>query len=252
MRRRREEESEHEDRERWLVSYADFITLMFAFFVVLYATSEKNLGRAEEFQESINKYLIKVAGGVGVGGAPQTAYQAQELDTAIEPPLPTYPRASPAARQAQRQMEIFIESELSREDIEAGILDIALDDYGVRLSLSSLYLFERESAQFNPEALGLLNRMASMLRRLDRKMIVESHTGSEPLKTSRYPSHWELSSARATSLIRYLARVHQFEESDLIAVSYGSQRPLKPGSGPESERLNNRLDLLILTDDSPL
>ncbi len=252
MKRRRREEPEHEETERWLVSYADFITLLFAFFVVLYATSEKNLGRAEEFQESIQKYLIKVGGVPGTGGTPQTAHQAQELDTPIEPPLPTYPRTTREAREAQRQIEAFVEEQISQENIDQAILDIALDDYGVRLSLSAHYLFLPEEAQFRREALDILNRVGILLRRLDRKLIIESHTDSLPLQSQAYPSHWELSSARATSLIRYLVRVHQFEESDLIAVAYGSQRPLKPGRDQDSHRFNNRLDLLILTDDSPL
>src|SRR3989344_8484573 len=131
--------------ERWLISYADFITLMFAFFAVLYATSEKDLEKSKEFQESIKRYLIK-AGSFGESG--QQIQQGEKNNAVIEPPIQTYKNGRPEPMELLDQAETFIETKLTAEERKKYITDISADDWGVRISLPSVALFSNHSEKF--------------------------------------------------------------------------------------------------------
>src|SRR6185437_12293789 len=118
------EEKEPSGQDRWLVSYADFITLMFAFFAVLYATSQKDFEKEKNFQESIKKYLIK-AGAFGESG--QQIQQGQKNNSVIEAPIETYNRPKPEAVKALDEAQGFVQAKLSKKERDRYVFDVASD-----------------------------------------------------------------------------------------------------------------------------
>lgn len=241
---------EHEDNpDRWLVSYADFITLLFAFFTVLYATSQANLEKAKEFEQSIKKYLIK-AGAFGSSG--QDINQGQIHNSPIDQPVKTFPQAADQeVDETQKKIEIFLEQNLSDDELERVLRDVSSDGPGVRISLAADEIFAEASARLKPKALPVLDKLAHLLAESKTKILVESHTDDSPIKSDLYPSQWELSANRATTVVRYLIKVRKIDGQRLAAVSYGPERPVVPNDSEPNRRRNQRLDFLILNESSP-
>ncbi len=239
-------ESEDENREgqdRWLVSYADFITLMFAFFIVLYATSERNKEKTEKFQESIKRYLIKagVAGGTG-----EKLEQNEKFNTVIEAPIATFQKTKTPPEEDLNLVETELEKIFSPEELKKYILDISNDDFGVRIVLINPSLFAQGSTQFNSEALGFLNKMGAFLAKVNKKILVEGHSQAH---NTAYSNEWEFASARAVTFVRYLSKVHKVDSSKLIVMSYGSQRPYEPSNAKQAAIMNERLEVVIMNGD---
>lgn len=235
-----EEESEN-SHERWLVSYADFITLMFAFFVVLYATSEKDIEKTKEFQESIKRYLIK-AGAFGESG--QQIKQGDKFNTVIEPPIQTYQQAKPETIDTLDKTESFIESKVSADDRKKYILDVTADEWGVRVTLANAALFAPGSEKFQPEAVKFVERFSDLLTQTKRKVLIEGHVSAN--ETGNFNSTWDFASARAVNLLRFMQKKQNFPGKKLGAASFGDSRQLY--EGPQSA-LNSRLEVVLLNQD---
>ncbi len=240
------EDDNNSSNDRWLVSYADFITLLFAFFTVLYATSERNLEKTEKVQESFKKYLIK--GGGSFGGSADTVNQGEKFNTPIEPPIPTFQKGNQEAENTLSDVETELESLFAKEDVKKYILDVASDEMGVRIVLKGGELFADDAIQFRPGAMPFLKQLGTVLSRYNKKFLIEGHSQSH---NSTYSNEWEFASARAITLVRYFAKVHKIDNARLISMSYGNQRPMDP-SKTKQPMLNERLELVILNGDSPL
>ncbi|MBK8204149.1 MAG: OmpA family protein [Bdellovibrionales bacterium] len=250
MRKRRSASDESESHDRWLVSYADFITLMFAFFAVLYATSDINKEKSQEFQESIKKYLIQFG---AAGGSGAEVNQGVKENSPIDQPIKTYQTdGANKTRETLEQTELFIEEILMKGKGKGLILDIAAIESGVRITLKASALFAQDSLKFRGEALEPLDALCSYLKGTGRKLVIESHTNKGPVPNSSFPSQWEFASGRATSFIRYLVRRYNYPSERLVAVSYGSERPLFSESDKANYPNNQRLEIVILTNDNLL
>lgn len=257
MRKRTKKHEEHENHERWLVSYADFITLLFAFFVVLYATSSQNTEKEKQFEESIRESLklpggasgSPGAGGSGGGGAAQTLAQQAGLET----PRPGGDGQERLANNAdtQEKMEKEIGQKFSGEE-KAVVTSLRHDMFGVRMSLAASMLFPTGSAKMRREAMPIMDKIAQLMKGNQFKMLVEGHTDDQPIPAGgQYDSNWELGSARATQVVRYLSKVHGVPEARLAAVSYADQRPLVPNTSEENRMKNRRIEILFVTGESP-
>jgi chemotaxis protein MotB len=239
MRKRKTEEL-HESHERWLVSYADFITLMFAFFVILFATSEQSLEKTKQVENSIRQYLVKM-GAMGDSGS--KVNQGAEYNTPIESPLKVFPRGSEETQKVQKKIESFMFSQLSGTQLEKLVKDISPDSYGVRITLEADQIFERGGSQMKKSALIALDQVAKLVKESHRRILIEGHSDETQFLSDKYPSVWELSSMQASKVLRYLSKVHKVEESKMATVAFGNQRPLPP--------YNRRIDILVLTEDLP-
>ena len=232
--------------ERWLVSYADFITLMFAFFAVLYATSQHDVEKAKDFQESIKKFLMKGAGGVAAGG-PAQIEQTQKGDSAIEQALPTYKQTKTEAATKLDEAEEFLEAKLTAEERARYVIALDADDWGVRLTLKNEAVFAEGSDRFRPEALPFLNKVGEWLKASSRKVFIEGHVGAG--ETGSFRNAWDFASARAVNLLRYLEKKHGLEARRLAAASLADSRPLF-GNGHAVQ--NSRLEVVLLNGDLDL
>lgn len=240
------EEQDHGSRDRWLVSYADFITLLFAFFTILYATSERNMEKTKEFQDSVKKYLIKAG---AFGGSGEKINQGERFNTVIEPPIETHDQAKPDVENVKGKLETELEEALSPEDLRKVVLDISSDDLGVRVVLAGQQLFADGSTQFRPAVLTILKKIGGVLQKFNKKVMIEGHSQE---KAAPYNNDWEFAAARAITMVRYLSKVHKIESNRLMALSYGSQRPYDDKKSKNAERLNERLEVVILNGDIAL
>jgi chemotaxis protein MotB len=238
-----EEEAGH---ERWLVSYADFITLMFAFFVVLYATSNKDLSKAKEFQESIKKYLIKgsMAGGAGAGGMAPQVNQAEKYNSVIESPLPTFKKDEKEIASALDTAEQLIEKSLTAEEKNLYLQDLISDEWGARISLKAEALFADGSDKIKKDAIPFMGKLARILSDSQRKLMIEGHVASG--ENGEFRSTWEFASARALTLLRFVQIKEKIPAGRLAALSLGESRPIFHNG---NEKRNSRVDVILLSGD---
>jgi chemotaxis protein MotB len=237
-------EEEYENYEWWLVSYVDFIILLFAFFTVLYATSQKDISKAIEFQRSVK---IAFRSLVPVGG-PLGEFPDNKVDTQIiQPPIDVVPRDGTGPNEMTDYVERQVDKNFTAED--RAELDVWRDDRGTRLRVAEGLLFDAGEALLKPESLPKLNKVAKMIRNTNRKVYIEGHTDSIPTKTERFPSNWELSSARASTIARFLTQIGGVKPENITVVGYASNKPLELNDTPEHRAKNRRIEVLIVTDE---
>lgn len=239
-----EEESMGANRERWMVSFADFLTLMFALFVVLYATSNRDLEKTKNFQDSIKRFLIKAG---AFGGTGEKVNQGEKYNSPIEPPIQTFNSATPLSQETFDEAEKFVEEQLTEGDRSRYVLDMRLDELGVRITLSGAALFAADSVKFQNQAVPFLDRIGQLLKQVGRRVMVEGHYDRSDFSSAAFPSAWEFAGARATTLVRFLIKRHKMAPDLFMPISYGASRPITEG-----KKENNRLEIVILTEELPL
>lgn len=236
-----------EDSKRWLISYADYTTLLFAFFVVLYSTSEMNLIKVKELEQSLREQFTNLRGS---GGG--IAYNQEHSDSAVSPPIQTFDWKKHGGQKTLKNIEVYMESKLSPSEIQKKVQNIGKEELGIRISLAASSLFEPKSSELKPQALSMLNKIGQWIKEKKYKILVESHIdGQLSLSRSSYASHRDLTADRSTEVVRYLVQKHKISPFRLIGVSYGSSRPIVSEDSPFFRNKNNRTDFLILTEDSP-
>jgi len=228
-------------QDRWLVSYADFITLMFAFFAVLYATSVKDIEKTKEFQESIKRYLIK-AGAFGESGAQMN--QGTKNNSPIDSPIQTFNPTKPETVAVQDEAEVYFESHLTKEERRKYITDIAADDWGVRIIIPSSTLFSGNSEKFREDALPFINKLSELAAKTKRKILVEGHVAEK--ETGTFKSTWEFASSRSVNMVRFIQTKQHMSASQLASATLGDSRPLYQN---EKKSLNSRLEIVLLNPD---
>lgn len=240
---------EHENHERWLVSYADFITLLFAFFVVMYATSTQNTEKEKKFENSIreNFKLPSSPGGGAMGGNGANSQDGEASGSGPDKAHANLVRAAELQEKYEKKI-----SEQNDEDLKKIAASLRHDAIGVRMSLAASSFFPSGSAKIKPSALRTLNKLGELLKNSSYRVLVEGHTDDQPVaKDSGYESNWELGSARATQVVRYLAKVSGVDPQRMAAMSYADQRPLVKNTSEENRAKNRRIEILILTGDNP-
>ncbi|MGE0527006.1 MAG: flagellar motor protein MotB [Bdellovibrionales bacterium] len=240
---KRSDSGEHEENshERWLVSYADFITLMFAFFAVLYATSEKNLEKSQEFQESIKRYLVK-AGAFGDSG--QKVSPGDIKNTVIEPPLETFNTANPETVKMLDQAQTFLETHLSEQERKTYILDLSADDWGVRITLPASALFAPRSEKFREDAMPFIKKLSGLLAQTERKVLIEGHVDRG--ETGSFRTSWDFASARAVNVLRFIQARERLPSSRLAVASFADSRPLFEN---RKKGANSRIEVVLMNQD---
>ncbi len=260
--RRKKAHEEPENHERWLVSYADFITLMFAFFVVLYATSTQNADKEKKFEKSIREEMKMPgepsggSGGQGGGLAGANGGLGSSLSRAANPNMPD-PQGGErqhnrmvASAELQEKIENKLASAAEVKGLQEAVGSLRSDAVGVRMSLAASSFFPSGSAKLKKESLQTLDKVADILKSTKYRLLIEGHSDDQPLAPgSGFETNWELSSARASQVIRYLAKVHSIDPKRMAAMSYADQRPVVPNTTEANRAKNRRIEILILTGD---
>jgi chemotaxis protein MotB len=246
---RKRPQAEHENHERWLVSYADFITLLFAFFVVMFASSQTDKAKAQEVSEAVKNALEKgrvkaavheILGGTidrkgkgsaqlrGAGGAPKVAKDAK--------PDP----------KVNLQPEMQLLTDELQSDIKEGKLEIHMESRGLVVSLEQHAFFPSGEDTVDPETYPMLEKVAKVLARLPNSVRLEGHTDSVPIHTDRFASNWELSAARAVRVMELLTDRFGVPRQHFSVAGYAATAPVDTNGTPEGRAHNRRVDVVIL------
>ncbi len=238
---------EHENLERWLVSYADFITLLFATFVVLYALAQVDATDFAKLEDSLKHAFSQNSlfdGQEAVMSGSDSVFDQQQANSFIPSLMVEY--ISP-----KYEEDSFKEiAESIKKLSEMGELDgitAKITEKGLLLTFKDSYLFAPGSAYLAPEARKLLDKVGVLICKkfILHSMLVEGHTDSHAMKSNQFPSNWELSSARSCSVVRYLINRFQFSPSLFSAIGYADTRPLETSISPK-DPANRRVEILIL------
>lgn len=237
---RKKKHEEHENHERWLVSYADFITLLFAFFVVLYATSSQNIEKERKFEDSV-RASFKLAGGFGERSQNSGGPFGQVFD-----PFDMIQKKDIGNAELEDSLERILRKNMTEEEKKQTISSIRRDRDGVRISLAASEFFPSGSSKLRLPALKTLDKIAKVLKLTDRNIIIEGHTDDQMIAGGNIETNWELASLRATSVVRYLVKYQDVNPRYLSAVSYGEQKPLVPNINEENRNKNRRIEIVIV------
>ncbi|MBM5569974.1 MULTISPECIES: flagellar motor protein MotD [Deefgea] len=245
---RKQRHEEHENHERWLVSYADFITLLFAFFVVMYAISSVNEG----------KYKVLSNALVDAFQQPQTSAPKVQLDNQTikgAPPklmvipapsaLPSNPKLDEQA-QKMRGMAGDLRQSLGNL-IDQGKVKVTQSKRGIAVEISDSILFDTGRADLQSSSQEALLAIASLVQNSDNLIQVEGHTDNQPIRAGQFPSNWELSAARAASVVRLFEQAGVAPQR-MAAIGFGEFRPMDTNDQAQGRAKNRRVTLNILAD----
>ncbi len=237
---RRKREEDRDNHERWLISYSDFITLLFAFFVVMYATSSINEGKYRVFGDSLsNAFLNKPAAPPRVEKIPKVVEKKKPVVTEDEKKLLEEQR-----RERMRGIAQDILSVMSPL-VKVGKVRVMQSNVGVTVEINASLLFKSGQAALEPDSVKALQAVAAVLKDDNHDIQVRGYTDDAPISTSSFPSNWELSSARAASVVRLFAD-NGVNPSRMVVEGYAENDPVDSNSTPEGRSRNRRVTILIL------
>jgi len=239
---------EHENLERWLVSYGDFITLLFATFVVLYALSQIDISEFGKLEDSIKKAFNApslLEGSDALLEGKDSILDASSADSVIAPLMLEYV----SQKYEEKSFKDIKESiDQMKENGDLNGVDAKITDAGLLISFKDDFLFYSASATLTDKAMKTLDNIGVLIgeKFALHYIRVEGHTDNQPINSYIYPSNWELSSARAGSIIRYLIQRFKFMPNIFTSIGYGDTRPVINNDTPENRAKNRRVEILIL------
>jgi chemotaxis protein MotB len=220
-------QDDHENADRWLLTYADLITLLLGLFVILYTVSKID---GEKYGR-----IIAALGGI-FGRDPATVVAASPV---------IGPTGAAPARTERFKVERAIASSIP---IDNSTISVTQNERGVTVHIMDELLFASGSADLKPGALALLSNLAAALRTLPNDIRVEGHTDDVPIQTAQFPSNWHLSVARAVNTAHYMVNTCHLVPERVSVVGYSSYHPLVPNSSDANRAKNRRVDIVIITD----
>jgi chemotaxis protein MotB len=241
MKRRRQRE-EVDNHERWLVSYADFITLLFAFFVVMYALSTVNEGKYRILSDSVSTAFRNVH-----------LNTMSQLPTAAPLPIQVLPKPKPATksqdetRLKQREKMRSVANDIVKVMaplVAEGKVRVIETSRGVTIEINDSVLFAPGQAVLQPPLVKAMTAIADVLVPTEFPITIEGHTDNVPIKTQQFPSNWELSAVRATTVLRLFADTGVAPER-LTAIGYADTHPVESNGSVEGRARNRRVTILI-------
>ncbi|WP_263768722.1 flagellar motor protein MotD [Propionivibrio soli] len=240
---RRKIEDERDNHERWLVSYADFITLLFAFFVVMYALSTVNEGKYRVLSES----MISAFRNVHVNTSSQQLPATVAPQVSVAPKPAILARTQDAAKQRQRDKMRNVAKDILQVMaplIEQGKVRVLETSRGVSIEINDSVLFSPGQALLHPASAKAMRAVAEVLAPTEFPITIEGHTDNVPINTLQFPSNWELSAVRATTVLRLFAESGVAAER-LTAIGYADTRPVEPNLFADGRARNRRVTILV-------
>ena len=235
------DQNEASGSHRWMVSYADFITLLFVLFLVLYAKLPKQI-------EVPAPQLQPLHGPMITGLRPR--HVRPPLQVAAQFAMPPIPAARSQQKEQTQQKQQVMWQELTQtlsELVQAGDITLVTREQGLLLEIRDTALFASGTAQPAAQAGSILARIADVLAKDANLVVVEGHTDDVPIQTAQYPSNWELSSARAASVVRALQE-HGISPNRLTASGLAETKPISRNDTPQGRSENRRVSLLVMSD----
>jgi len=257
MKRSRPKFEEPENHDRWLVSYADFITLLFAFFVVMYSSSSVNQLKYSQLSSAMTTAFNRpkvdsgeINGEKQEDGEPNPPTRSiNKIPQIIEPIAPPKTKNDPSLIKQDKinQMEKELTKAL-KPFILSGKIGVTQTPRGLRIDIKDSFLFNPGSVKIaNTEGFDTLEQIAPILLQSGQSIEIEGHTDNAPIKNKSFPSNWELSAIRATTVLNVFAQ-KGIGEDRLSASGFGASRPIASNDTAEGKSLNRRVSIVILRD----
>jgi chemotaxis protein MotB len=250
---RRKKAHAMENHERWLISYADFITLLFAFFVVMFASSQTDKNKAQAMSDSIKNALGKdqiTTAITGIlGGAPGLREQgnAQRKGPGGSKKDATE-RAAAAAKIAELIPSLQMLRSQLKGEIESGMLQVSMEPRGLVISLRQAAFFPPGQDTIDAGTYSTIQKLATVILAVPNKVRLEGHTDAVPIHNARYRSNWELSAARGVTMLELLTSRYHVPENRLSVGGYAETIAIASNLTPEGRAQNRRVDIVILNE----
>ena len=253
-------EPEKDESKAWLDSYADAMTLLLAFFIMLFAFSLVDEQKFLEFKFGVNQALGKpnptIEGGLGILEAGNGVSELVSSPPAVQesggssnnPLLGDTDGDGQISAEEAEQLEEALKEALTLINADAFVV-IERDGRGVVLSFDERVLFRSGDSSINPDGQIVLRAVAQVLATFDNQVIVEGHTDNVPTTGTRWPTNWELSTSRATTVLRFFTEIAGLEEVRFAAAGYSDTRPRASNSTADGRSKNRRVEVVVLIED---
>lgn len=263
----KKEPEKHANHERWLVSYADFITLLFAVFTTLYAMSQTDKKKVDEVVASLREsfgYSVTASAGQRsiLESKDVRVVPAIKPEMAIVPMVRNMPTVGPkggggtsgkgkgkAEEKEFKEIMSAIEAYLIKQGAQNKV-SLSISRRGLVVSLKEAGFFDSGSAVIKQSGYQLLNTIIEAMTQYSNPLRIEGHTDNVPISTAQFPSNWELSTARATNVLRYMLKTYEIEPNSISVTGYGEFRPTTDNSSSEGRAKNRRVDIVLLSGES--
>ena len=247
----------HENHERWLVSYADFITLLFAFFVVMFASTQADKTKARAVSESVKdalehgQFSNTLSTVLGRGKHensrppvnPERVKQSENLPPQSAPPAPRQPPADLTKSLATLERGLG-------EELKSGKIGLKLEGRGLVINLREATFFASGDDTVSPASMPILAKIAAEIQSIGNPIRLEGHTDSQPIHNTRFRSNWELSAARSIAMLELLNQKFGIVTDRLSVGGYGENAPVDSNDTDEGRAHNRRVDLVILSEEA--
>ncbi len=227
MRKKRKEVKSHENVERWMVSYADFVTLLFCFFTAMYAISNVDTNKLEKFASS-----MKTAFNDG-----EKVKNFSVIDD-VQVLLPTSAETESSIRE-------MLSTIIKESD---GSLDVKRDKRGIVIAVADKMLYKSGSAELKEDAVNFLDQLVQPILEYPNPVRIEGHTDNIPIHTKSFPSNWELSASRAINVAKYFVDKHDVDPGRITSIGYAEHKPVASNDSPDGRAKNRRVDIVLLSD----
>lgn len=229
MFRKKSNNEEPHNTDRWLLTYADLITLLLGLFVILYAMSKIDA-------ERYTKIVMAMS---GVFGSSDKVFTGSKFD--VREPLLS--EIEIEKKLIQGEINAVLES-----SVKSGLVSVNYNERGITVHLMEELLFETGKAEIKNNSLAVLDSLAEILRTLPNEIRVEGHTDNVPINTARFPSNWHLSVERAVATAYYLITRHKLTAEKISVAGYSEYHPIAPNDTPANRARNRRVDIVIVTN----
>jgi chemotaxis protein MotB len=239
----------HQNHERWLVSYADFITLLFAFFVVMFATAQKDKNKQKELAEAVReafKHGQLTAAITGIIKQKKVTPDGKG-DTRQNPTSPPPQSKLPPATHADLVKTAEKLQKALEPELKSGKLSIEITGRGLVISLREAAFFASGDDALNPSSFSMLEKIAPVIQAITNPVRLEGHTDSVPIHTSRFHSNWELSTARSIAMLELLREKYLFPTERMSVTGFAENAPADTNETVEGRAHNRRVDMVVVS-----
>jgi chemotaxis protein MotB len=235
-----------ENHERWLISYADFITLLFAFFVVLFASSQADKKKQAQVARAVQSAFSEMA--VFEPGSKTLTISQDGAASEESKPIPMFAPPEQTPEELKKAIDKMVSDQVGQGRLSAGSVTTRITPDGLVISLHDAGFFASGSAEVNPASVHILSTIVDALP--NRAVRIEGHTDNVPIHTLQFATNWELSTARASAIARFIIERGSFDPAKLSAAGYAEFHPVASNDTEAGRTENRRVDIILLTGQS--
>ena len=254
---KKQKAAEHANHERWLVSYADFITLLFAFFVVMFATAQQDKSKAKMVAESVRDAMEHgQLSNVWTNFTKPKKVSDRKADSP-EPPAGSHPATAAEKKDPPKKPAMATQADLAKSmealnkglaaEVKSGKVSVNLGQRGLVVSLREAAFFASGDDAVNAASFPIIEKIAQVINPLQNPLRLEGHTDSVPIHNSRFRSNWELSTARSIAMLELLRQRYQYPSERMSVAGYAENAPVDSNDTDEGRAHNRRVDLVVLS-----